>query len=87
MSMGSLLTIWLPVGFTALAAWIIHRPRPVTMASGLQALERLVGVPEPLPALVRLVEWGRPDLRLVPDEGAIRPRSAAGHAGCDQLAD
>ena len=64
-SMASLLTIWLPVGITALAAWYLNRRRPATMAGGLQALERLLGVPEALPAPVRVIAPRRPELRLV----------------------
>ena len=68
--MEALLTIWLPVLGTAVAAWRLHRRRPETLAPGLRALDRLVGRPEALPEPVRLVPRPRPELRLVRDEDA-----------------
>jgi hypothetical protein len=68
MSMGALLTIWLPVGLTALAAWRIYRPQPAPMAPGLRALERLVGTPEQEPTTVRVLTPRRPQLHLVRDD-------------------
>jgi hypothetical protein len=65
MSMSVLLTIWLPVGLTALAAWRTYRRRPETMAPGLRALDRLLGRPEQPPATVRVLTPRRPELRLV----------------------
>lgn len=65
MSMSVLLTIWLPVGLTAVAAWRIYRRRPESMAPGLRALERLLGTPAQPPATVRVLTPLRPELRLV----------------------
>lgn len=68
--MEALLTIWLPVLGTAVAAWRVYRRRPETMAPGLRALERLIGTPDELPEPVRLVPRPRPELRVVRDEDA-----------------
>lgn len=67
-SMSVLLTMWLPVGVTALAAWRLHRKRPDTLAPGLEALERLLGRPEREPATVRVLTPRRPQLRVVRDD-------------------
>jgi hypothetical protein len=67
-SMVALLTMWLPVGVTVLAAWRIHRRRPDTLAPGLEALERLLGRPERVPATVRVLAPRRPELRVVRDD-------------------
>lgn len=55
LSMEALLTIWLPVGITAVAAWRIYRRRPEVTDPARRALERLLGTAEELPAPVRLV--------------------------------
>jgi hypothetical protein len=64
-SMSVLLTIWLPVGLTVVAAWRIYRRRPETLAPGLRALERVLGTTAPAPATVRVLTPRRPELRLV----------------------
>ncbi|MCU1378759.1 MAG: hypothetical protein JWN29_1742 [Acidimicrobiales bacterium] len=68
MSMSVLLTIWLPVGLTAVAAWRILRRRPNTMDPGLRALERLLGTRAPEPSTVRVLPPRRPELRIVRDD-------------------
>jgi hypothetical protein len=67
-SMDVLLTIWLPVGLTAFAAWRILRRRPEAMAPGLRALDRLLGTPEQVPVTVRVLTPRRPQLRVVRDD-------------------
>jgi hypothetical protein len=66
--MSVLLTIWLPVSLTAVAAWRIYRRRPETMAPGLRALERVLGTTAPDPATVRVLTPRRPELHLVRDD-------------------
>jgi len=39
-----MLTIWLPIGVTVLAAVLLHRRRPATTARALRALDSVVGV-------------------------------------------
>ena len=67
-SMTALLTMWLPTGLTAVAAWRILRRRPETLAPELRALERLLGAPSHVPATVRVLSPGRPQLRLVRED-------------------
>jgi hypothetical protein len=67
-SMSVLLTIWLPVGLTALAAWRILRRRPEAMAPGLRALERLLGTSAPEPTTVRVLPARPTELRIVRDD-------------------
>ena len=55
LSMEALLTMWLPAGITAVAAWRIHRRRPEVADPARRALERLLGTPADRPAPVRLV--------------------------------
>ena len=54
-SMHVLLTLGLPVGLTAAAAWRLYRPRPATPAQALRALGRIVPA-EPRPALRLVVD-------------------------------
>lgn len=58
LSMEALLTMWLPAGITAMAAWRMHRRRPEVAEvadPARRALERLLGTPEEIQAPVRLV--------------------------------
>jgi hypothetical protein len=64
-SMSVLLTIWLPIGVTAVAAWRIYRRRPETLAPGLRALERVLGTTASDPATVRVLTPRRPELHVV----------------------
>ena len=67
MSMHVLLTIWLPVTITVVAAVLLHRRRPTSTVRALRALERVVA-PEP--------EAARPHLRLVVDNTRRQDRAA-----------
>ena len=55
MSMHALLTLGVPTGLTAVAAWRIYRPRPATPAQALRALGRIVPA-EPQPVLRLVVD-------------------------------
>lgn len=67
LSMDALLTIWLPLAITVVAAVLLHRRRPTSTVRALRALERVVA-PEPEP--------GRPHLRLVVDNTRRHDRAA-----------
>lgn len=60
-SMSALLTIWLPVAVTVVAAVVLHRHRPASTARALRALERVVEGEQP----------AQPHLRLVVDDTRI----------------
>ena len=64
-SMSVVLTIWVPVALTAVAAWRIYRRRPETMNGGLRALDRVLGTTAPAPATVRVLTPRRPELHVV----------------------
>jgi hypothetical protein len=58
----AMLTVWIPIGLTVLAAVLLHRRRPATTRRALLALDRLAGVApqqparRPVPSHVRVVD-------------------------------
>ena len=53
----AMLTVWLPIGVTVLAAVLLHRRRPSTTVRALRALDSVVGVaPQVSHVHVRVVD-------------------------------
>jgi hypothetical protein len=51
----AMLTVWLPIGVTILAAVLLHRRRPATTARALRALDHVVGI-APQVSHVRVID-------------------------------
>lgn len=53
----AMLTVWLPIGVTVLAAVMLHRRRPTATVRALRALDSIVGVaPQVSHVRVRVVD-------------------------------
>lgn len=50
-----MLTVWLPIGLTVLAAVLLHRRRPTSTARALRALDHVVGI-APQTSHVRVID-------------------------------
>lgn len=60
LTMHALLTIWVPVAVTVVAALVLHRRRPTSSARALRALARVVERETPTPHLRLVVDNTRP---------------------------